>query len=194
MSGMQPPIDNNRYIGNSQSIVLQPISNNAQNQKTKYYDNEVSGASNIFQLLFVCVNSLFFLVFIQLDSGFLNSMPGKYRQRSYDNLKTGELLEKHLCTGKIYQKPLPSSNTMHIFKTNQLKTIQQQTKGLKQEIFKADKSNYTNENHFDRLPLLLKTTPSTRLSPLKPMPEHVIMQRPSIPAQYQLCIPQKKVK
>lgn len=121
-------------------------------------------------------------------------MPGKYRQRSYDNLKTGELLEKHLCTGKIYQNPLPSSNTMNTFKTNQLKTIQQQTKGLKQELFTAEKANYTNENYFDRRPLLLKTTPSTRLSPLTPMPEHVKMQPPPLPAQYQLCIPQKKVK
>lgn len=42
MSGMQQSIDNNRFVGNSQSIVLQPISNNAQNQKTKYYENEVS--------------------------------------------------------------------------------------------------------------------------------------------------------
>lgn len=45
MSGMQP-VDNNRFVGNSQSIVLQPISNNTHNQKTKYYDNEVSTAKS----------------------------------------------------------------------------------------------------------------------------------------------------
>lgn len=45
MSDMQPA-DSNRFAGNSQSIVLQPISNNAHIQKTKYFDNEVSNQSH----------------------------------------------------------------------------------------------------------------------------------------------------
>ncbi|XP_031620565.1 probable palmitoyltransferase ZDHHC14 [Contarinia nasturtii] len=56
--------DNNRFNG-QQSIVLQPLSNNTHIQKTKYYDNEI-------------------------DNNLISSnKPGKYRQRSYDNLKTG---------------------------------------------------------------------------------------------------------
>ncbi|XP_055325322.1 palmitoyltransferase ZDHHC14 [Sitodiplosis mosellana] len=63
MVDMQPT-DINRF-GGQQSIVLQPLSNNTNIQKSKYYDNEI-------------------------DNNLISSnKPGKYRQRSYDNLKTG---------------------------------------------------------------------------------------------------------
>lgn len=124
-------------------------------------------------------------------------MPGKYRQRSYDNLKTGELLENHLCHGHVNPKPLSLSNTMHSVHINQLKTIQQQTQGYKQNMYltkHVEQSHFGTSNQFDRLPLLLKTPTRTRMSPLTPIPTHVKIKPPPMPVQYRLCIPQKKMK
>lgn len=93
---------NNATVPPSQSIVMQPISNNAHIHKTKYYENDVSKAPTptLSRILIFAISSRS----AQFDNNLIT--PGKYRQRSYDNLKMGKCSSD---VNRAVQKQSPSS-------------------------------------------------------------------------------------
>lgn len=152
----------------------------------------------------------FYSFYFQIDNNLINSnKPGKYRQRSYDNLKTGKLSLQRSIDKRCVLAKSPYLSKIHDGRLRKMRTTSATRKSIERnQIFSP--TNERTHDHDERLnfiesinermPLSSSTTStSSSLSSLTSLsspthltPSHIKLKPTMIPTQYRVYIPQRK--
>lgn len=150
----------------------------------------------------------FFLVLlpfqIQIDNNLISSnKPGKYRQRSYDNLKTGKLNLQRSHDRRCVLKKSPHLSKIHDGRLRKMRTPMKVTdrncifSPSEERTFDRDERLSFIDSKSEQMPLSSSTTStssslSSLSSPSHLTPSHIKLKPTLIPTQYRVYIPQKK--
>lgn len=181
---------NHATVPPSQSIVMQPISNSSQIHKTKYYENDVSQLTHrhTSPLSIPLIKNSNFSTFFQFDNNLISS--GKYRQRSYDNLKMGKCSSTQ-CT--VPHKMHSSSNLSKYRLSTDLSKINNEEEPPSMTTTTTTMNNDNNHRRRrQRKPCAIPSERNSTTTTSMLLSSSHVKLTPQLPTQYKVYGPQRQ--